>query len=117
MPGCPKCPTLLLHPQPRDNVASLARWPAGQVLIVGDFNVAAEPRDVHPALGTFADIYGQEELAVLHSLTASYPGVGGKAAAGACRWAVGQQGGRAGMLPAPAAGTLSAAAEQGKFAG
>ena len=54
------------------------------MLIVGDFNVAAEPRDVHPALGAFADIYGQEELAILHALTASYPGAREEAEAGAC---------------------------------
>ena len=58
------------------------RVPAVQVLIVGDFNVAAEPRDVHPALGAFADIYGQEELAALHSLTASYPGGWGGSSSG-----------------------------------
>ena len=46
-----------------------------QLLIVGDFNVPAEPRDMHPALGPFEQHYSAEEVAALRALTDVYPGV------------------------------------------
>lgn len=49
-----------------------------ELLLVGDFNVPAEARDVHPDLlpgGSLDELYGQEERAALHALTAAYPDV------------------------------------------
>lgn len=40
-----------------------------QVLIVGDLNVASESIDIHPRIGTPADIYSPEELQLLAALT------------------------------------------------
>ena len=42
-------------------------------MIVGDFNIAAERRDLHPCFD-LDQVYGPEELAVLHSMIAAYPG-------------------------------------------
>ncbi|PSC72426.1 exodeoxyribonuclease iii [Micractinium conductrix] len=46
-----------------------------ELLIVGDFNVPAEPRDMHPALGPFEQHYSAEEVAALRALTDVYPDV------------------------------------------
>lgn len=45
-----------------------------QLLIVGDFNIPAEPRDIHPSLGPYEESYGEEERAALAGLMAAYPG-------------------------------------------
>lgn len=45
-----------------------------QLLIVGDFNIPAEPRDMHPSLGPYEESYGEEERAALAGLLAAYPG-------------------------------------------
>lgn len=44
-------------------------------MLVGDFNIPAEPRDMHPELGPYSDHYSEEERAALAGLMASYPGV------------------------------------------
>ncbi|KAL4443537.1 hypothetical protein ABPG75_011274 [Micractinium tetrahymenae] len=54
-----------------DGLAAAGR----EVLIVGDFNVPAEPRDIHPTLGPYENLYSPEEQAVLKALTDSYPDV------------------------------------------
>ncbi|KAF6255533.1 Endonuclease/exonuclease/phosphatase [Scenedesmus sp. NREL 46B-D3] len=41
-----------------------------QVVAVGDFNIAAEPRDVHSAI-TWDTLYAQSELNALHQLTST----------------------------------------------
>ncbi|PRW56659.1 Exodeoxyribonuclease III [Chlorella sorokiniana] len=46
-----------------------------QLLIVGDFNIPAEPRDMHPSLGPYEESYGEEERAALAGLMAAYPDV------------------------------------------
>ncbi|KAL4447344.1 hypothetical protein ABPG77_007377 [Micractinium sp. CCAP 211/92] len=46
-----------------------------EVLVVGDFNVPAEPRDIHPTLGSYEEIYSREEQAALKALTDSYTDV------------------------------------------
>lgn len=46
------------------------------MLVVGDFNVPAEPRDIHPTLGSYEEIYSREEQAALKALTDSYTGGG-----------------------------------------
>eukprot|EP00887_Chlorella_sp_A99_P002530 scaffold6.g2530.t1 len=46
-----------------------------ELLIVGDFNVPAEPRDMHPSLGPYEDAYGAEEQAALAALMRTYPDV------------------------------------------
>jgi exonuclease III len=43
---------------------------AMQVIAVGDFNIAAEPRDVHSAI-TWDTLYAQSELDALHQLTST----------------------------------------------
>lgn len=48
--------------------AHLAALAPRQVILVGDFNVAATPVDVHASLA-FPDLYAAEELAALHALT------------------------------------------------
>lgn len=45
-----------------------------QLLIVGDFNIPAEPRDMHPSLGPYDESYGEEERTALAGLMAAYPG-------------------------------------------
>ncbi|GIM03777.1 hypothetical protein Vretimale_8394, partial [Volvox reticuliferus] len=50
-----------------DELMALGR----QVILVGDLNVAAERRDVHPSLN-FDSMYDEEELAVLAGLRTSY---------------------------------------------
>lgn len=57
--------------------------PALQVILVGDLNIPAEPRDMHPALGPYSESYGEEERAALAGLMASYPG--GRAGEGIAR--------------------------------
>lgn len=46
-----------------------------EVLLVGDFNIPAEPRDIHPTLGPYEDLYSREEQAALQALTDSYTDV------------------------------------------
>jgi hypothetical protein len=41
-----------------------------QVIAVGDFNIAAEPRDVHSAM-TWDTLYAPSELDALHQLTST----------------------------------------------
>lgn len=44
---------------------------------MGDFNIPAEPRDIHPTLGPYEDLYSREEQAALQALTDSYTGGAG----------------------------------------
>lgn len=37
------------------------------MIAVGDFNIAAQPKDVHPNIG-FDSLYSAEELALMHSI-------------------------------------------------
>ena len=51
-----------------------ARPPARQVIIVGDLNLAAEPRDVHSSY-VFEDLFGAEERAAMAGLLRRYEDV------------------------------------------
>ncbi|EFJ48590.1 hypothetical protein VOLCADRAFT_104648 [Volvox carteri f. nagariensis] len=53
-----------------DELTALGR----QVVLVGDLNIAAERRDVHPTLD-FDSMYDKQELAELSGLIAAYPDV------------------------------------------
>ena len=71
---CPASPSLAQPCRPATIPHPL---PVLQLLIVGDFNIPAEPRDMHPSLGPYGDSYGEEERAALAGLTAAYPGAAG----------------------------------------
>ena len=42
-----------------------------QVIMVGDFNVAMTPKDVHPTI-SFEGLYSKEELEAMRNLMADY---------------------------------------------
>lgn len=59
-------------PWPRDKSPRVYFKCAGQVLLVGDFNVAVECRDVHPSM-RFDELYAAEELEAMRELAAAGP--------------------------------------------